>query len=267
MTAETLTSRNPRTFYKEGSWTGEEDIQGRPKEKQVWVSEPSGSESCHNPIVRLVSSNAPMKFGDISELSTFAQGQLDSESLPTSEPVFSWKAPMDLDQILHESSTAAVSVRHLREHIVSGAVYLVSFVKLAVPINDSLDVSRRLADMKNLHDGWADGIQPANLWGEGYGRAPTAQGLDWLAGTFATRFAEDLPRPHIYPTPEGGVSMEWSIGPYRASLEIDLDAYQAEWHCLDLSTDDSYEQDLQLDMAQSWEWLASEVRRLGDPAA
>ena len=37
--------------------------------------------------------------------------------------------------------------------------------------HDSLGISRQLADLRNLKDGWADGMQPADQWGEGYGKA------------------------------------------------------------------------------------------------
>ena len=130
---------------------------------------------------------------------------------------------------------------------------------------DSLDIPPQLANLKNLEDGWADGIQLANQWSKGYGKAPDHSGLDWLAANFASRYATGLPLPYIYPTPEGGVSLEWSLGMHRVSLEIDLDTYQAEWHCLDLLTDEFKEWDLRLDISQSWEWLVSEIRRLGTP--
>ena len=129
--------------------------------------------------------------------------------------------------------------------------------------HDSLGISRQLADLRNLKDGWADGMQPADQWGEGYGKAPMAQGLDWLAGTFAARYADDLPPPYIYPTPEGGVSLEWSIGQNEASLEIDLFRHSAEWHCLNLRTGRSMEGDFDLDDDEDWERLASKIRQLG----
>ena len=131
----------------------------------------------------------------------------------------------------------------------------------------AMDIGRQLAGLKGLKDGWADGVQPAAQWGEGYGKAPNHQALDWLAGQLAAHYAVGAPSPHIYPTPEGGVSLEWSLGPHRASLEINLETRQAEWHCLDLSTDVSEERELQLDLPQSWQWLESEVRRLGDTPA
>ncbi len=73
---------------------------------------------------------------------------------------------------------------------------------------DPLDIARRLTELKGLNDGWADGLQPAGQWGEGYGKAPPAEGLDWLAEQFRLRYAPDLLRPYLYPTPEGGVHAE-----------------------------------------------------------
>ena len=137
----------------------------------------------------------------------------------------------------------------------------------STPHLDPLNIGRQLERIGKLNDGWADGIQPPNQWGEGFGKAPSAEGIDWLTRQLAAHYAVDAPKPYIYPTPEGGVSLEWSLGPHRASLEIDFDTCQAEWHCLDLSADASYERDLRLDISQSWKWLVSEVRRLGDPAA
>ena len=119
---------------------------------------------------------------------------------------------------------------------------------------DSLDPASRLDEFRDMQDGWLDG----------YGYAPSPRGLDWLSSSLKRRYAADAPSPYIYPTPEGGVSLEWSIGPHRASLEIDLDTREAEWHCLNLATDHSYERDLQLDAPQDWAWLANEVRGLGD---
>lgn len=117
------------------------------------------------------------------------------------------------------------------------------------------DFSSRLDEFRAIQDGWLDGD----------GKAPSLHGIDWLSSSLKRYYSSDLPLPYIYPTPEGGVSLEWSLGSHRASLEIDLDTREAEWHCLNLSTDDSCEQDLQLDIPQGWEWLAGELRLLGSP--
>ena len=131
-----------------------------------------------------------------------------------------------------------------------------------VPSEDPLDISRQLADMRSLEDGWADGMQPAAQWGDGYGKAPVHHELDWLATQFASRYDASLPKPYIYPTPEGGVQAEWPIGSNEASLEIDLTTHTAEWYCLDFNTDVSKEKVLDLDNAKSWDWIADELRRM-----
>ena len=129
--------------------------------------------------------------------------------------------------------------------------------------HDSLGISRQLADLRNLKDGWADGTQTAGQWGKGYGKAPVGQGLDWLAERLEAGYADDLPRPYIYPTPEGGVSLEWSLGQNEASLEVDLLSHSAEWHCLNLSSGRSTEEDFDLDDDRDWERLASMILQLG----
>ena len=135
-------------------------------------------------------------------------------------------------------------------------------VQPPAPSQDPLDISRQLSDMKRLEDGWADGMQPAAQWGSGYGKAPSHSKLDWLAAQFASRYDSELPRPYLYPTPEGEVQAEWPIGPNEASLEIDLATHTAEWHCLDFSANASTEKILDLDNAQSWRWIAQELRRI-----
>ena len=123
----------------------------------------------------------------------------------------------------------------------------------------ALDIERQLADLRTLEDGWADGIQPVDQWGEGYEKAPSAEGLDWLRSWLEKTYSNDLLPLHIYPTPEGGVSLEWSIGGSKVSLEIDLVSHTGEWHCLNLRTGISAEDILDLDSDDGWEQLASEI--------
>ena len=132
----------------------------------------------------------------------------------------------------------------------------------AAPPEDLMDISRQLADMKRLNDGWADGMQPAAHWGNGYGKAPAHHEIDWLAAQFASRYDAELLIPYLYPTPEGGVQAECPIGVNEASLEIDLATHTAEWYCLDFDTDASTEKTLNLDNAKPWRWITQELRRM-----
>ena len=123
-----------------------------------------------------------------------------------------------------------------------------------------LDVPARLDEFRALRDGWADGMQYAGDWGNGYGKAPSPAGLDWLAAAFTHHYPQDAPLPYTYPTPEGGIQMEWSYGSQDISLEIDLETRQGEWCRLDLSSMDEAERNLTLDAA-GWQWLGAEVMR------
>ncbi|MCS1407241.1 MAG: hypothetical protein M2R45_00398 [Verrucomicrobia subdivision 3 bacterium] len=130
------------------------------------------------------------------------------------------------------------------------------------PLNALPNIARRLASFKNVEHGWADGMQPASQWGDGYGKAPNASELDWLTDQFALHYTSSLPQPRLYPTPEGGVQAEWLLGQNDASLEIDLGAQEADWHCLNLATREISERHLDLNCPSSWEWLVREIRRL-----
>ena len=129
-----------------------------------------------------------------------------------------------------------------------------------------LDVTARLAEFREMQDGWADGMQIASAWGSGYGQAPDHAGLDWLANSFESHYPDDAPLPYIYPTPEGGVQMEWSLGPFEISLEINLASHSAEWFWVEITTDAEDERVLNLDDANEWTWLASGIRGLARSA-
>ena len=122
----------------------------------------------------------------------------------------------------------------------------------------ALNIRARLDELRQLTAGWADGMQAAADWGSGYGKAPSPAGLDWLAAGFHRHYPDYAPLPCLYPTPEGGVQAEWSLGPQDISLEVNLATGQAWWHRLDLSTDNDAERDLTLDAA-GWQWLVGEL--------
>ena len=123
-----------------------------------------------------------------------------------------------------------------------------------------LDVQARLDDLRHLKDGWADGIQHPSDWGNGYGKAPSHEGLDWLADKFTSEYPDDLPLPRAYPTPEGGVQMEWDKGNDAVIFEIDLDSRSAYWLWFDKGSDADDERHLNLSEMKTWEWLAAEIR-------
>ena len=131
------------------------------------------------------------------------------------------------------------------------------------PTVDPLDISGQLDGMRDLQDGRTEGKQPTSQWDKGYGKAPSGEGLDWLAARFKANYPADLPRPYLYPTSEGDVQAEWSLAAYGVSLGIDLAAHSAEWHCLNHYTGQSNEWRLDLNKKAAWKRLGVEVHRLG----
>ena len=127
-----------------------------------------------------------------------------------------------------------------------------------VTLLDQLDVSARLDELKEMQDGWLDDV----------GVAPSRQGLDWLSASFESHFPDDLPLPHLYPTPEGGIEAQWFLETNSVILEIHLHNHQGDW--LRFAKDDDDDEDsrtLNLDDVEAWQQLTEEIRRLAGEEA
>ncbi|MDE0107471.1 MAG: hypothetical protein OXN96_06665 [Bryobacterales bacterium] len=138
--------------------------------------------------------------------------------------------------------------------IVNGDGKLVSLESIGdVQLLDPLDVDAQLDDLGTLRDGWLDGD----------GAAPDEAGLKWFSAMFADLYPADLPLPHLYPTPIGGLQAEWSLRGCEMDLEVDLKTHDGTW---DESGpgDDDYELKLDLDDRRDWARFGKRVRaRLG----
>jgi hypothetical protein len=122
---------------------------------------------------------------------------------------------------------------------------------------DPLDIHGRLDEMRVLKNGWLDGE----------GVAPDAKGLDWLESSVRDHYADSLPKPRIYPVPEGNISFEWSSNSKAASLEIDLGEKSGYWHVLDLATKEDADETLDLAKADGWKSLAKHLAGIQDGQA
>ncbi len=74
----------------------------------------------------------------------------------------------------------------------------------------------RLNELSQLEDGWFDGE----------GLAPLEGAMAWLEESWRTHAAH-LREPYIYPTLEGGLSLEWDKPGAGLTLEVDLSTKQA----------------------------------------
>ena len=103
----------------------------------------------------------------------------------------------------------------------------------------------RVAELSQLRDGW--------LNGEGLALQP--EGLQWLSDAFELNYDYELPLPHLYPTPEGGVQAEWMFGREDVSLNVDLERKVGAYNRLNLDTDDAEDAEIALDDDTGWQKL------------
>lgn len=121
-----------------------------------------------------------------------------------------------------------------------------------VSILDPLDVAVRLAELRQLKDGWLDG--------KGTALSPT--GTSWFENAFELHFPEDLPLPFLFPMGEGGLLAEWSFKPNEASLELDLENKTGFFYTVNLKTDEDKEASLDLSNPAGWAQLIDHLRDL-----
>ncbi len=113
------------------------------------------------------------------------------------------------------------------------------------------DIADRLTDFSALKDGW---LEKGAI-------APDPDRLNWLSTTFYHNFPPGAPRPHIFPTANGGIRMEWSLENQQFILEINLATHAGEWLWFDRASDREHEKQLNLNEPQAWQWIAVEIAR------
>lgn len=108
----------------------------------------------------------------------------------------------------------------------------------------------RMAVLQELKDGWFNGD----------GLAPSGDGLSWLhewMGKMITFFS--APCPFIYPTTDGGVSLEWDIGGVDFTIKVNLETRSA------VITDGDDEKFARLSDAGNSKWIADRILELSGP--
>ena len=99
-----------------------------------------------------------------------------------------------------------------------------------------------------------------NGWFEGQGKALNKDQLAWVTDQLVASFPEDLPFPHVGPTPEGGLFLEWIQKEWRISAEMLLPSHRCELQATNTATRESVDKECDLDQANGWPTLYSFVR-------
>ena len=115
---------------------------------------------------------------------------------------------------------------------------------------DPLEVSARLDELRDTREGWPDGD-----------KIPDAAGLDWLSGGFVGHYPNDLPWPNTFPTPDGGIEADWSLGDASLLMEVDLNRHTGHALFFYDGADDQLELGLNLDNARDWTRLCQQIRQ------
>lgn len=119
------------------------------------------------------------------------------------------------------------------------------------------DMTVRLSELAALQDGWLDGA----------GSAPNIEQLRRFATVFDQYFPVDLLLPHLYPTAEGGLQAEWSVGNWEVSLEVDLATMTGEYQAYNSHTGQIAECTMTLQLQPDWKQLERQLRAIGAVSA
>ncbi|HSI82229.1 MAG: hypothetical protein ACAI35_26595 [Candidatus Methylacidiphilales bacterium] len=119
-----------------------------------------------------------------------------------------------------------------------------------IELLDANDVPGRLDELALIKDGWL----------EGGGTAPSREGMNWLAEEWTGSYPGDLPNPFVYPTPEGNVQLEWTLGQWEVAAEIDFKTRRAFLFAVHTETEETHDGETDLRAAAGWESLALFVR-------
>lgn len=85
-------------------------------------------------------------------------------------------------------------------------------------IREQLDIKARLAVLAELATGWFDGD----------GAALDRRGLKWLSELLSSLDLDGMPRPYLYPNPDGRVRAEWTFLDAEVVADIDLGDHRVE---------------------------------------
>lgn len=140
---------------------------------------------------------------------------------------------------------------------------------IAIGVFDASDQLRHLSETRHVellpNQALASQIEKFLVledgWFEGVGKAPDRAQLAWVSDNLVETFPEDLPYPHVAPTPEGGVFLEWIRESCRVSAEFLLPSHRCEAQATNTSTGDSFDSEWDLDQAANWQEFYSFVRQ------
>ncbi len=114
-----------------------------------------------------------------------------------------------------------------------------------IQLLDELDIELRLSELLKLKNGWMDGK----------GKAIEPSSTEWLIQGFCEHYEANIPLPRLFPTLEGGVQAEWTIGSQEITLEFDLIGKKGFYQSLDSITSTATDEMLDFSEPETWKKL------------
>jgi hypothetical protein len=115
---------------------------------------------------------------------------------------------------------------------------------------EQVELPMRLKDFSLLKEGWLDGL----------GKAPPKEGIQWLSDEWRKFYPDDLPQPYAYPTPEGDVQLEWTLGKWELSAEINLIERNTDFGAVNVVSAASADEKVDLKEKAGWDRLIRLIR-------
>jgi hypothetical protein len=115
-------------------------------------------------------------------------------------------------------------------------------------------LEERIASLAAIEEGWL----------EGAGERLDAKGLDWLKSWLIREMVErGLPKPRLFPTPDGEIEAEWSAGPWEITATFNLEKHTAYLHAAQTETLEDDDQTVNLRKGPGEDDLFEFLKRFG----
>ena len=131
-----------------------------------------------------------------------------------------------------------------------------STTERSAPLRWGPDFNRRISELATLKDGWYDGD----------GIAFDPQSLSRLRSVIDEMLtAHDIPAPYLYPTPQGEINAEWTLGDWEVEITFDRAMAKPTALATNSRTREKEEIEVALDAASAASRLGSFVERHRTP--
>lgn len=119
-----------------------------------------------------------------------------------------------------------------------------------------MKIAKRLDELANLSQGWYDGEQGEII--------PKDSIIKFKKLFLDKELLYTLSKPFIYPTIDGGLSIEWDFQKFHATLDVDMKTFEAKllYYSADDKLDDEKTVEYNLKLQKDWSLLELQVLKL-----